>query len=71
MKIVLLLLTLSLIALSFGKDPEVSDTVYFDITIDDKDVGRIVMGLFGKVVPKTAKNFKELCTGENGVGITI
>ncbi|MFJ3903572.1 peptidylprolyl isomerase [Streptomyces sp. NPDC090025] len=45
-----------------------SDNVYFDITIDGKDAGRIVFTLFDEVVPKTARNFRELATGQNGFG---
>jgi len=39
---------------------------FFDVTIDGRDVGRIVFELFADVVPKTAENFRALCTGEKG-----
>ncbi|MER6401531.1 MULTISPECIES: peptidylprolyl isomerase [unclassified Kitasatospora] len=42
--------------------------VYFDITINDEPAGRIVFKLFDDIVPKTAKNFRELATGEHGFG---
>jgi peptidylprolyl isomerase len=42
--------------------------VYFDISIDGAPSGRIVFKLFDDVVPKTAKNFRELCTGQHGFG---
>jgi len=40
--------------------------VYFDITIGDKPAGRVVMQLRADVVPKTAENFRQLCTMEKG-----
>eukprot|EP00970_Alexandrium_tamarense_P001593 scaffold190_cov185-Alexandrium_tamarense.AAC.3 len=47
---------------------DVTDTVYFDITVDGEALGRVEFGLYGDVVPKTVANFKQLCTGENGFG---
>lgn len=53
----------------FGtKDAEITEKVFFDISIDGQDIGRIEMGLYGSTVPKTVENFKQLCTGQQGYG---
>ena len=48
--------------------PVVTDRVFFDVTIGDEPAGRIVIGLYGDQVPRTAHNFKSLATGERGFG---
>ncbi|KAG2172765.1 hypothetical protein INT43_000112 [Umbelopsis isabellina] len=42
--------------------------VFFDITANGQPLGRIIMELRADVVPKTAENFRALCTGEKGFG---
>jgi len=42
--------------------------VYFDMTIGGTAAGRILMELRADVAPKTAENFRALCTGERGTG---
>jgi hypothetical protein len=47
---------------------EENPRVFFDMEIGGEKAGRITMELFANVVPKTAENFRALCTGEKGVG---
>ena len=40
--------------------------VFFDMTIGGTPTGRIIMELRADLAPKTAENFRCLCTGEKG-----
>lgn len=51
-----------------GRTPKVTSQCYFDIEIGGESAGRVVFALFGDEVPKTAENFRQLCTGEPGFG---
>ncbi|KAI8792506.1 peptidyl-prolyl cis-trans isomerase B [Biomphalaria glabrata] len=58
------LFAISSVVSSADKGPKVTDKVYFDVAIGGENIGRIEIGLFGKTVPETVKNFKALAVGD-------
>merc|ERR1712151_271395 len=51
-----------------GSTAMANPSVFFDMNIGGENAGRVVFELFADVVPKTAENFRALCTGEKGTG---
>merc|ERR1719343_262737 len=51
-----------------GGSPRGNPKVIFDMSIGGKDIGRITIELRQDVCPRTAENFRCLCTGEKGLG---
>lgn len=45
-------------------EKEPNPVVFFDVTLGGEPLGRIKFELFNDVVPRTAENFRQYCTGE-------
>ena len=48
----------------------VTQKVFFDMHKNGQPAGRLVFGLFGNTVPKTAANFATLADGSAGIGLS-
>ena len=67
-RILFVILALLLSITLFGAAPKKNPWVYLDISIDGSSVGKIIIELSADIVPRTAENFRALCTGEKGYG---
>jgi len=47
-------------------DTTITSRVFLELSIGGEAAGRIECGLYGKQLPRTAENFRALCTGEKG-----
>ncbi|KAJ7319744.1 hypothetical protein JRQ81_019255 [Phrynocephalus forsythii] len=56
------------VSLAAELSKETNPVVYFEISADDQPLGHVTIELFSNIVPRTAENFRALCTGEKGFG---
>merc|ERR1711973_741450 len=66
MKVLVVGAALLISAVSCQQQQQPRTKVYFRVSADGEDLGQINMELFDEVVPRTARNFKEIATGEAG-----
>lgn len=53
------------VAAELPENPPITHKVFFDMEEDGKSIGRITIGLFGTVVPKTVENFRALAVSDD------
>mmetsp|Transcript_16464 Transcript_16464/g.24294 ORF Transcript_16464/g.24294 Transcript_16464/m.24294 type:complete len:232 (-) Transcript_16464:44-739(-) len=51
--------------------PKITDRVYIDVKLANGEEGRIVMGLFGELLPRVTENFVTLCKANKYAGTTF
>ena len=49
---------------------KIKPRVFFDVEVGGLPIGRVVFELYSDVCPRTAENFRALCTGEMGIGLS-
>ncbi|XP_034970724.2 ranBP2-like and GRIP domain-containing protein 4 isoform X1 [Zootoca vivipara] len=56
------------VSLAAELSKESNPIVYLEVSADDEPLGHVTIELFSNIVPRTAENFRALCTGEKGFG---
>ena len=65
MNVLLLLAAFTIGTVVASKDDLlITEKVFLDLTVGERKIGRVVIGLFGKTAPKTVRNFMAYCTHE-------